>query len=101
MNQSAVIRRLTDRLKQIESELMAIRQELSAFPSAPVQKTLPEKMTEAFADKALFRAEMAHLLRGLSIEEKPVTAEMVQNKMAEADLTANELSHSIVAAREE
>jgi hypothetical protein len=44
---------------------------------------------------------MRQFLLKLSIEDEPIGFEALQEQMREAGLEENELSHSIIAAREE
>lgn len=102
MNQSATIQRLTKHLERIELEISDIRRELKALPNRQKQETVADtEIIYAFVNKAAMREQIRQLLITLSIQNLPVGAETVQNRMREADLTANELSQSIIAAREE
>jgi hypothetical protein len=49
----------------------------------------------------VLREQMQHLLLTLSIQGEPLGTELLQKQMSEAELTSNELSQSIIAAREE
>jgi hypothetical protein len=102
MNQSATIQRLTNHLRRIEAEIVAIHEELKALPeqqnqSSPDDVILPY----AWVNKVALREQMQHLLLTLSIQGEPMGAELLQKRMREAELTSNELSQSIIAAREE
>lgn len=102
MNQSATIQRLTNRLRRIEAEIVAIRRELKALPEQ--QNPLsPDDVLVSYVkvNKAALREQMRHLFLTLSIQGEPIGAELLQKRMSEAELTSNELSQSIIVAREE
>ena len=102
MNQSVTIQRLTNHLRRIESEISDIRRELKALPQQSPQASLADvSMPYAFADKTTIRKQMQQLFLTLSIHSQPVGAEKLQEQMREAVLTSNELSQSLLAAREE
>ena len=91
-----------DRESLIELEISDIRRELKALPKRQKQDTLADMgIPYAFVDKAAMREQLRQLLIALSIEDMPVGAEIVQKRMREAELAVNELSQSIIAAREE
>jgi len=102
MNQTATIQQLTDRLRRIEAEIVAVREELKTLPEKqgrplPIDATVPD----TWANKAALREQMRRLFLALSIQGEPAGAEALQKRMREAELTSNELSQSIIAAREE
>ena len=99
MSQTGAIEQLTNRLSRIESEIMAIRRELKALP---ISQSQPIGMSRyLFADKTAVKAQMQSLFLTLAIQGKPVGAEALQDQMRQTELTANELSQSIIALREE
>ena len=96
------IQRLTKHLERIELEISDIRRELKALPKRQKQDMLADTgIPYAFANKAAMREQVRQLLISRSVQELPVGAETVQKRMREAELTVNELSQSIIAAREE
>ncbi|HEX6385090.1 MAG TPA: hypothetical protein VF177_10505 [Anaerolineae bacterium] len=102
MNQSTTIQELTNRLRRIEAEIVAVREELKALPQQqdqllPVDVTVPY----TWVNKTALREQMQHLFLTLSIQGEPVGPELLQKRMHDAELTSNELSQSIIAAREE
>jgi hypothetical protein len=102
MNQFTTIQELTNRLRRIEAEIVAVREELKALPEQqeqlpPVNVTVPY----TWVNKMVLREQMQHLLLTLSIQGEPLGTELLQKQMSEAELTSNELSQSIIAAREE
>ncbi len=102
MNQSATIQRLTNHLKQIESEIVAIRQELGAFPEQQTHVALPDvTMPSIWVNKTTLQKQMEQLFLTLSIQGESIGAEKLQQQMREAKLTANELSQTIISTREE
>lgn len=102
MNQFTLFQRLTDQLRRIETEIIAIRRELKALPEQQSQQSLANvTIPYTFVNKAVLREQMRHLFLTLSIQGEPVGAETLQKQMRKAVLTSNELSQSIIAAREE
>lgn len=88
--------------KGIQTPAQAIFRELKALPKRQKQETAADtETTYALANKAAMREQVRQLLITLSIQNLPVGAEIVQKRMREAELAANELSQSIIAAREE
>lgn len=102
MKQSIPMQRLTNRINRIETEIVAIRQELEALPEQQGNQSLPDsKSSSLFVDKSMLKEQMRQFLLKLSIEEEPIGYEALQEQMREAGLEENELSQSIIAAREE
>ena len=86
----------------IDSEIAAIRRELKTLPhyqeeTLPVESGIPQK----WVNKADLRKQMSALFHSLAVEGKPIGAEVLQKRMGQAKLAKNELSQSILAAREE
>ena len=52
-------------------------------------------------DKSMLKEHMRQFLLKLSIKGEPIGHEALQKQMGEAGLEENELSRSIIAAREE
>ena len=102
MNQSVTIQQLTNHLRRIESEISDIRRELKALPQQSPQASLADiSVPYAFANKTSLRKQMQQLFLTLSIQSKPIGAEKLQQQVRDATLTSNELSQSLIAAREE
>mgnify|MGYP006969363710 CR=1 FL=1 len=102
MNQAATIQQLTDRLRRIEAEIIAVREELKTLPEKQGQPTSKgTTVPYTWVDKVVLKKQMRHLFHTLSVQGEPVGAEMLQKQMGETELTSNELSQSIIAAREE
>lgn len=99
MNQDTTIQQLTDRLRRIEAEIVAVREELKALPGQ--QEKSPANYATPKVNKAILREHIQRLFLTLSLRGEPVGAETLQKQMGEADLISNELSQSIIAAREE
>jgi hypothetical protein len=55
----------------------------------------------AGVNKVALKEQMQHLFLMLSVHGEPVGVEILQKRMREAELTSNELSQSIIAARED
>jgi hypothetical protein len=102
MNQLTSIQRLADHIRRIETEIVAIRQELKTLPEQQSQQSMVDVVIpQPFVNKAILKEQMRHLFLTLSIQGEPVGAEMLQKQMGKAGLTSNEMSQSIMAAREE
>lgn len=102
MNQTATIQQLTDRLRRIEAEIVAVREELKTLPRQQDRPlSIYATVHDTWVNKAALREQIQRLFLTLSIQGEPVGAETLQKRMREAELTANELSQSIIAAREE
>jgi hypothetical protein len=102
MKQSIPIQQLTNRINRIETEIITIRQELEALPEQKNQQpSLVRNSSGLFVDKSMVKEQMRQFLLKLSIEDEPIGFEALQEQMREAGLEENELSHSIIAAREE
>lgn len=87
MNQSAAIQQLTNRLKRIEAEIMAVRKELKALPEQKNQLTsIDETIPYAWVNKISLREQMQRMFLTLSIRGTPVGAELLQKQMHEAEL---------------
>lgn len=102
MNQSATIQRLTNHLRRIESEIMAIRQELNALPEQQnLRPSSDVTISYNWASKTELRKQMQQLFLTWSIQDNPIGIESLQKQMRETNLAANELSQSIISTREE
>ena len=102
MNQFTTIQELTNRLRRIEAEIVAVREELKALPEQQSQPPIVDvTVPYTWVNKMVLREQMQHLLLTLSIQGEPLGTELLQKQMSEAELTSNELSQSIIAAREE
>lgn len=102
MNQAATIQQLTDRLRRLEAEIVAIRENLKTLSEQQGQPlSIDATVPETWVNKAELREQIRHLFLTLSIQGEPVGAETLQKWMHEAELSSNELSQSIIAAREE
>lgn len=102
MYQQADIQKLTAKLRRLEAEIAAIRQELDALPQQSTNPTLRETATAyKWVDKTALQKQFANLLVDLNIKGKPIGAEALQQRMREAGLAHNELSQTLIAMREE
>lgn len=101
MNQSIAIERLTNNLNRIEIEIGHIRQELKSLPHYQEQSFINSTTPYAFVNKTAVKKQMRQLFHTLSIDGDAIGAEPLQKQMQESQLAVNELSQSIIAAREE
>jgi len=98
------LQQLTDRLLRLENEMRAIRQAMAdrLQPKVDVPRTTTARPMQVspWADKQILRREMAAFCASLSIHAEPIGIEDLQRKMGESGLAPNELSQSIIKARE-
>jgi hypothetical protein len=105
MNQTLSLQQLTDRLVRVEREMNIIREELTdlrqqtrAVPQAAATRFA---IAYSWADKEILRRWIKGLFATLSIQGVPMGAQLLQQRMGQAGLTPNELSRSLIEAREE
>jgi hypothetical protein len=105
MNQTLSLQQLADRLVRVKREMNIIRGELMdlcqrtrAVPQAAVTQFA---IAHSWADKEILRRWLKGLFAALSIQGVPMGAQLLQQRMAQTGLTPNELSRSLVEAREE
>jgi len=105
MNQILSLQQLADRLVRVEREMNIIRRELTDLRqrTVAVPQTAVTQFAVAYswADKEILRRWIKGLFGALSIRGVPMGAQLLQQRMGQADLTPNELSRSLVEAREE
>ena len=105
MNQTLSLQQLADRLVHVEREMNIIRRELTDLRqrTGPVPQTGVTQFAVAYswADKEILRLWIKGLFAALSIQGVPMGAQLLQQRMGQAGLTPNELSRSLVEAREE
>lgn len=101
MNHSATLQQLTERLDQIEAEIVSIREELRGGSQEDPTSFKDAKDSFPWVDKAALREQMKRLFRQLSIQGEPIGAKALQKTMSDSGLRRNEMSESIIAAREE
>ena len=105
MNQTPSLEELADRLLRLEKEVNVIQKELADLRQhtrAVPQATEPQVAgSSLWADKGAQKHWMNVLFAALSIKGVPIGAEALQQRMGQADLTPNELSRSLIEAREE
>lgn len=105
MNQPLSLQQLADRLLRVEREMNIIRGELTDLRQRP--RAVPQAAVTQFAiayswaDKEILRRRLKGLFAALSIQGVPMGAKLLQQRMGQAGLTPNELSRSLVEAREE
>lgn len=102
MNQSITIEQLTNDLNRIEIEIGHIRRELKSLPHYQDHLSLINSTTPyAFVNKTAVKKQMRQLFHTLSIYGDAIGVESLQKQMQESQLAVNELSQSIITAREE
>lgn len=102
MEQTFSLQQLTDRLLRLESEIQAIRQTLIERSQQNASTAVGVKPTPIlrWADKQTLQREMNAFRASLSIHTEPIAIGDLQRKMEESGLAPNELSQSIIEARE-
>lgn len=105
MNQIISLQQLADRLVHVEKEMSALRQELMELRQQArgtrQAAATPPSVPCPWSDKGKQRRWINRLFTDLSIQGAPLGALTLQQKMGQADLTPNELSQSLIDAREE
>jgi len=105
MNHTLSLEQLADRLVRVEREMNIIREKLTDLRQQT--RTIPQAAVTQFAiayswaDKEILRRRLKGLFAALSIQGVPMGAQLLQQRMRQAGLTPNELSRSLVEAREE
>lgn len=102
MNQTMTVQQLTNRLRRIEAEIVAIRQGLATLPQEESRFSEPEAASSyAWVNKPMLREQMKQFFLMLPLPDDSGGVDELQKEMAGAELLSNELSRSIIAAREE
>ena len=105
MNQPLSLDQLTDRLERVEKEIGTIREDLMDLRRQTEAVPQPDATRPAiaylWADKGNQRRWIKGLFASLCIQGVPLGAEALQQRMNQAGLAPNELSRSLVEAREE
>ena len=99
MNQTISLQQLTDRIDRVEKEMGIIRKELAYLRRR--RTTVPFAVPCLWADKEEQRHWIRDVFAALAIQGVPMGTKGLQERMSQASLTPNELSRSLVEAREE
>ena len=97
MDYRVTIQELTTRLSRLEQEIASIRHTLDTLPrsaEAHISTFMP-------ANKTSLLAQMQSLFQQFAIDGSPIGPETLQTQMAQAELKQNEVSQSLILAREE
>jgi len=99
METTVAVQELTDKVSRLEREVTGLRQEVNRIRS----QALSINGTKShFVDQETLNCLVDRLFADLGVEEvEPIGSEALQKMMAEERLESNELSQSIIAAREE
>jgi hypothetical protein len=99
------LQQLTDKVVYLEQEVNTIRKELAdlreqqeTVPQAPASHSIADF---PWMDKTLLRQAMDRLFQTLSIQGEPIGVEALRQIMKKENLDQNELSRSIIEARDE
>jgi hypothetical protein len=105
MKQTMTLSQLTNRILRLEKEvgsihkdLAELRQHAGAISQMPATQSA---VTYQWADKTVQLRWMNDLFAALSIQGKPIGAEVLQQRISEIGLHQDELSRSLIAMREE
>ncbi len=102
MNQMMTVQQLNNRLRRVEAEIVAIRQGLAAVSQGESESDeLAAANTFGWVNKTILREQMKQFFLMLPLHDVSAGIESHQQDMAEAGLLTNELSRSIITAREE
>ncbi|MEJ5199387.1 MAG: hypothetical protein WHX53_10725 [Anaerolineae bacterium] len=96
------LQQVADRLAHVEREVVAMRMQLRLLNRRSRIRSggRPTAFRDSLADKNEQQLEFDRLFEALGIAGTPVGARRLQEMMASARLDNNELSQSIVEARE-
>jgi hypothetical protein len=99
------LQQLADKVVYLEQEVNTIRKELAdlreqqeAVPQVPTTQPIANF---PWMDKTLLRQAMDKLFQTLSIQGEPIGVEALREMMKKENLSQNELSRSIIEARDE
>lgn len=98
MDQALTTQQVAERLVQIEHEMDRLRQEVAALRRQTPTTSIA--LAYAWADKNLQRRYVNDLFASLAIRGQALGALALQQNMSRANMVANELSQSLVSARE-
>lgn len=103
MNQTLLVKQLSERVSHLEAEVQNLRNELAKL--RPQAKHLAEAAisSNAFSwrDKEIQKQTINQIFTSLSIHSRPIGPQALQQKMSQAGLKQDELSRSLIEAREE
>jgi hypothetical protein len=99
------LQQLTDKVVYLEQEVNTIRKELADLreqqepvPQGPATQSIADF---PWVDKTLLKQAMDKLFQTLSIQGEPIGVEALRQMMKNENLDQNELSRSIIEARDE
>ena len=103
MSQALTLKQITSKISHLEEEINSLRQELGELrqKKATTSSESTTHVAFAWADKEAQRRWINQLFTSLSITSTPIGSQTLQQRMSQSGLSQNELSHSIVEAREE
>lgn len=99
MNQTVSLQQLVDRIERVEKEMSIILKDLAHLRRQ--RTTASFAVPYPWADKEEQRRWIRDLFATLTIQGLPMGAKVLQQRMSQAGLTPNELSRSLVEARED
>ncbi|MEP7341143.1 MAG: hypothetical protein ABI977_25660 [Acidobacteriota bacterium] len=100
MSQAATMEQLTERVTHLEQTVTFLRHDLSSLKSTPGDNGHATPAIR-FADKQKLRQAMKELLAALGVQGTPVEADELRRMMEQSGLEKDELSRSLIEARDE
>ena len=103
MSQTLTLKQITNKISHLEEEINSLREELNELRQKKTHSSTKStaQVAYAWADKEAQRRWLNHLFTSLSITTSPIGSQTLQQQMSQSGLSPDELSHSIVGAREE
>ncbi len=105
MGKTVTLESLADKLVRLEKEVIILRRQLAQLNQRVVTSeqfaNLPVAEGSIWADKEPQKKWMKQFMAQFGIQATPIGAERLQQEMGASGLEANELSRSLIAAREE
>ena len=103
MSQTLTLKQITSKISHLEEEIHSLREELDELrqKKATISVKSTTQIAYAWANKEAQRRWINQLFTSLSITNTPIGSQTLQQRMSQSGLSHDELSHSIVEAREE
>ena len=101
MSQTLTLQTLADHIYRLEREIAGFREELARLRALPTAAAPQPAITVLWSDKAAQRRQVGELFAAYEIGGEPAGALSLQKTMADAGLAEDELSASLIAARDE
>lgn len=99
MSQTAALEQLVERVEHLEETVTSLQSDLSALRNGAGKNG--QTTSIRFADKQKLRQAMNELLTALGVTGEPVGASELRTMMKQSGLERDELSRSLIEARDE